>query len=383
MNFHPVENSFDTAKIIVPILIRNYKIKSVLDLGCNTGQWMLSFMLNDVTDVQGVDGDNMNKERVLSKQHFIVHNLTFPLNLQRKFDMVMCLEVAEHIDEKYADTLVDTACQHSDLILWSAATPGQTGWNHVNEQPHEYWIEKFRSRGYSAKILKDTLPAVPHDYYRKNAIEFKKDIMKSQNDEAELALKYFKGRKGTLLDVGANDGKTFSNSFDLIKAGWGAYLLEPGAVGSELIKTHRGNQKVHIFNYGLGEKMEKVKFFESGAHVKGGSDLGLVSTTNEEETERWKKFGVQFRETEIQLVPFDGFYKYNGRPKFNLISLDTEGNDWKILKQIDLKEVGCEFLIIEWNGNPELKNLFSHYCGKFGLNLLSENPENLVYSIKP
>lgn len=172
MNFHPIENSSDTAEIIVPILIDWYKPKTVLDLGCNVGWWLYWFYQNGVKDATGVDGDNMAKDFKLNDYNLVISDLTKPIELRFKFDLLLCLEVAEHLDEKYSDVLVNTACRHSDTVFWSAATPGQTGYNHVNEQPHEYWIEKFNERGYYGRKVADKLPEVPHDYYRKNAIEF-------------------------------------------------------------------------------------------------------------------------------------------------------------------------------------------------------------------
>ena len=174
MEFHPTENSIDTAKVVVPLLMDWYKPKSVLDLGCNIGAWLSVFIDNGVTDVIGVDGDNMQSELLIPLDNFMVRDLTLPLTYCGKFDLTICLEVAEHLEEQYADTLVDSAVSTSNTIFWSAASPGQGGYNHVNEQPNEYWIEKFKQRGYGYKLLKDILPILPHDYYRNNAIEFKK-----------------------------------------------------------------------------------------------------------------------------------------------------------------------------------------------------------------
>ncbi len=64
------------------------------------------------------------------------------------FDVACCTEVAEHIPAKYAERLVDIVTQAGRTILFTAATPGQGGTDHVNEQPHEYWVAKFQQRGF-------------------------------------------------------------------------------------------------------------------------------------------------------------------------------------------------------------------------------------------
>lgn len=202
----------------------------------------------------------------------------------------------------------------------------------------------------------------------------------SQNRESEISLKYFNGRKGIMLDIGANDGITLSNSYDLIKEGWDCYCLEPSSVFKDLQKLHVGNPNVGCCNFGIGEREERVKFFESGAHVPNGHDKALVSSTKYEETVRWRNSGVEFEETEIQLMPFKKFWESVRKPKFNLISIDTEGTEISILKQINLKEVGCEMLIIEFNGVIDLKKAFTNYCRKFNMELIHQNSENLVFA---
>jgi hypothetical protein len=66
------------------------------------------------------------------------------------FDVVMSLEVAEHIPPDLADAFVDHLVAHARrTIVLSAAHPGQGGQGHVNEQPKSYWTEKLRVRGWA------------------------------------------------------------------------------------------------------------------------------------------------------------------------------------------------------------------------------------------
>lgn len=202
----------------------------------------------------------------------------------------------------------------------------------------------------------------------------------SQNAEDVFVLDYFKGFKGTLLEVGANDGRTLSNSLLLIENGWKGHLIEPGRkVFGSLYALHEFNPSVKMYNYGIGNKFETVTLYESGAHIINGSDLGLVSTIDYAETERWRKSGVQFDEITIQINTFDGFYKFCNSDTFDFISIDAEGLDWQILQQIDLNSVGCKCLCIEFNGDNELQVRFSIYCASYGLKLAHINNENLIY----
>jgi hypothetical protein len=60
-----------------------------------------------------------------------------------RFDLALCIEVAEHIEETYIDTFVFNITRSSDVLVFSAAPPGQGGVGHVNEKPWSYWVEKF------------------------------------------------------------------------------------------------------------------------------------------------------------------------------------------------------------------------------------------------
>ena len=100
-------------------------------------------------DVVGVDGDYVNPEQLaIARERFLAHDLSTPLKVGRRFDLVQSLEVAEHIAAEHADLFVENLVKHGDVILFSAAVPHQGGEHHVNEQPPQYWRERFKARGY-------------------------------------------------------------------------------------------------------------------------------------------------------------------------------------------------------------------------------------------
>ena len=142
------ERNRRAANVIMPYLMETLSPKSIVDIGCGQGLFLEHAEKNGI-DVCGVDGDWVEKER-LRITNFINADLSAPLELSRKYDLAISFEVAEHINEKYADIFVDNITKLSDVIAFSAAVPGQGGVGHVNEEYAGYWIEKFNKRGYKA-----------------------------------------------------------------------------------------------------------------------------------------------------------------------------------------------------------------------------------------
>lgn len=133
-------------KIVLPIVLNLLESKSIIDIGCGIGTWLSVAKDLGVSDVLGVDGDYVNSDlliKYINRDEFHSHDLTQPLDLGRKFDLCLCLEVAEHLPQEAAEILVQSLVCHSDYILFSAAIPGQGGQNHLNEQWPEYWEKLF------------------------------------------------------------------------------------------------------------------------------------------------------------------------------------------------------------------------------------------------
>jgi SAM-dependent methyltransferase len=132
-----------------PLVGELFEIASVVDFGCGNGEWLRVWKSLGVSDVVGIDGDFIDRQKLLiGTEEFRAHDLREPLRLDRKFDLVQSLEVAEHLPDDCAESFVDTLVSHGERILFSAAVKGQMGIQHVNEQQYEYWRDKFATRGF-------------------------------------------------------------------------------------------------------------------------------------------------------------------------------------------------------------------------------------------
>ncbi len=145
-----MEGTEESAQTVVPMVYDLLKPASVLDVGCGAGTWLAAWRSAGVSEVVGVDGDYVDRARLqIPSDAFVSANLQQSFSLDRTFDLVQTLEVAEHLDEANADTFVESLARHGDTILFSAAVPGQGGTHHVNEQWPSYWAEKFAKAGYT------------------------------------------------------------------------------------------------------------------------------------------------------------------------------------------------------------------------------------------
>ncbi len=158
---------------IVLSTIYPHKISSVVDLGCGVGTWC-SFLKDKGIDVTGIDGLWVpQKYLVIPENNFIAIDISEELCNRGSslwklptYDLSISLEVAEHINEEYADSFVEFLTSHSDYVLFSAAIPGQTGDGHVNEQWPSYWSEKFSRYGF------DLYDIIRHEIWDDKKIPF-------------------------------------------------------------------------------------------------------------------------------------------------------------------------------------------------------------------
>jgi SAM-dependent methyltransferase len=147
------QGSRRSAEVVVPYMLGVFELETVLDVGCGAGAWLEVWKRHGVR-VEGVDGDYVQRDMLLIDQdEFFTADLSKPFGLKKKYSIVQSLEVAEHIPLESAEIFVSCLCAHGEIILFSAAPPGQGGDNHINEQPYSFWQEIFLTNGYVALDL--------------------------------------------------------------------------------------------------------------------------------------------------------------------------------------------------------------------------------------
>lgn len=197
----------------------------------------------------------------------------------------------------------------------------------------------------------------------------------SQNAEQDIILNYFQSHKGTFLDLGANDGITFSNTRALAETGWLGVLVDASPKAfKKLEENYKNKIDFHLYNIAIGRQNGIAKFHESGALI-GQDDVALVSTFHQHEMDRFKS-AVQYEEIEVKCLTWSAFLAGCPIKDFDFISMDIEGNEMDVLPYMDL--TNTKMICIEFNGNEELKREYEKYL--FGFQLIYTSGENLIYA---
>ena len=151
-NFYKInaKESYESARLVIDIFKKYYNPHSVIDLGCGVGTWLKAWQENGANEILGVDANQM-PENMLYISRENLHVVDFEkssFNVDKKYDLAQSLECLEHISPQNEDKLLSILYKASDLVLFSAAIPMQVGTNHINCHKLQYWVDKFKDKGY-------------------------------------------------------------------------------------------------------------------------------------------------------------------------------------------------------------------------------------------
>lgn len=216
--------------------------------------------------------------------------------------------------------------------------------------------------------------------------------MYSQREEEKYILEFFKDKKkGTVLEIGAFNAELFSNSRALILKGWDAVLIEASPKCYNTICSFyqrecansldyfdntsfllKNGSSVYVYNYAIAEKNGELEFYDSE---------GAVATGSKQHYDIWKTYQKDFKVINVPSLSWDTFNSTRGFKCYDFISIDVEGMDWEVLKQIDLNKTQTELLCIEMTYNAdEIAKYLTTFTPKFEIIMM--NSENLMVGRK-
>jgi SAM-dependent methyltransferase len=171
------EHARDSAQVIVPMVVALTRPSSVLDVGCGRGVWLSEFKKQRVDKIVGLDGDYIKPSTMLvPAECFRPTDLNGEFEIPAgRFDLAICLEVAEHLPARNSRHLVRQLTSAAPQVLFSAAPPGQGGRGHINCQPLSYWRKIFEE--FRFKLFDPFRPKLRDDrsvawWYRQNMVLF-------------------------------------------------------------------------------------------------------------------------------------------------------------------------------------------------------------------
>ena len=143
--------------------------KSVVDVGCGLGTFLRAFKELGAETILGIDGEWVDR-KLLSKNislaEFKLADLQEDFSMNVRFDLVISLEVAEHLRPESAERFVNNLVALGDVILFSGATP--ITWfdsSHLNNQWPDYWSDRFAAHDYFMQDI------VRHIFYNNHDVD--------------------------------------------------------------------------------------------------------------------------------------------------------------------------------------------------------------------
>jgi len=145
-------------------------------------------------------------------------------------------------------------------------------------------------------------------------------------------------KKGIFCEVGAADGINFSNTFYLEKyKNWNGVLCEPSKFWRNSLKKNRKKTK-SVFD-AIDDKEGEKKFFENKHKLLSG----FKQTSHN---------GYLVKTTTLNKV-----LEKNKINKLDYLSIDTEGNEYKIISKFDFNKYKPKVVTIEHNYSSNRKKI--------------------------
>ena len=177
--------------------------------------------------------------------------------------------------------------------------------------------------------------------------------------------------RGTFLDIGAYDGKTFSNTLKLAEQGWSGVCIEPSPCAfSGLLKVHGNNPNVVLVNTAVTQRGGWLEFFDSGGDAVSSSDPAHVT--------KWSQDGgVKFTKFLLRSISVDELFIRFGT-NFEFINLDVESLNMALFQELPWNALdNTRIICVEHDGHADLMLSIAQ---RYGFSKIDQNAENIILS---
>lgn len=170
---------------IAEAIIGQYHPKTIIEFGCGNGELSKALAKQDSQiTITAIDGYATPDFTGFNQIEFSKIDLNDPgsvknflSSLNKKFDVAICMEVAEHLNPDVSEPLIDCMTSAADVVVFSAAVPQQDGDGHINCRTRGFWHKQFERNNF---FLRDTIRSkIRHNprvgkWYALNTVDYQK-----------------------------------------------------------------------------------------------------------------------------------------------------------------------------------------------------------------
>lgn len=196
----------------------------------------------------------------------------------------------------------------------------------------------------------------------------------SQNNEEEVIVSLCEKSgitQGRFLDIGAFDGKAFSNTLRLAELGWAGVCVEPSpTVFPGLLKLHGDNPNIILINAAIGFTAYLTEFYDSGGDA--------ISTTSVSHRDKWQKgYNVAYKKFFVYTLPLNELFSRFGF-SFEFINIDVESTNLELFEALPFSFLtSTKIICVEHDNNIDR---LCQVGAVYGFQPVHTNGENLILS---
>lgn len=174
----------------------------------------------------------------------------------------------------------------------------------------------------------------------------------SQYAEDVMLAELFSDQKGICVEVGANDGVTFSNTKHFEEIGWKCILVEPTPT---LCKKIRGCRTGLLFECAASSSEGEMTL-----HVAEGHDLYSSLEPQGTMSSELEQRQTPIHGISVKVRTLNDILSEAAATQIDFVSIDVEGHELSVLQGFDLSRWRPKILLVEDNSDMDRTGVERH-----------------------